>query len=425
MLLTKSDFTFEFLFIKKKLTDACLNLLSITGLVSLFGIFLHTGIVVNTTIIITYLCIYTAVVSITVFKTHVPLFYRKLFILCLFFFLSLYLFYAVGVIGISLLFLIIFTVLGGILFNQRIGLLCLGLASGMLVAFGILAKYKLIAFRDPYSSSSETWLSTTIIYVLLVGILLSVIELLHQHIGKLIKKLDEKHVELAKANHELDTFIYRVSHDLRSPILSSIGLIELTKNTKKEKDRRHYLDLQLTSLKKLDTFILNILEYSRNNNQEVYEEEIETGKFINNLIQAYEIDYPKVNQLQDVYQEIPFCSDPTRLAIILNNLLSNAFRFTATTSETPLVKVVAIVDREYLNIWVSDNGIGILPEYQAKVFDLFFRASDENHGTGVGLYIVRETVRKLNGRINLYSVPRKGTTVKVQIPNLFFAEKGA
>jgi signal transduction histidine kinase len=106
-----------------------------------------------------------------------------------------------------------------------------------------------------------------------------------------------------------------------------------------------------------------------------------------------------------------------RLGIILNNLISNAVKYQNHQEPQPWVKVNAKVTAEQAVILISDNGIGIKPEYMDRMFKLFFRASLQSYGSGLGLYIVKNTVEKLGGTIELASEYGKGSTFTVVIPN--------
>ena len=113
----------------------------------------------------------------------------------------------------------------------------------------------------------------------------------------------------------------------------------------------------------------------------------------------------------------PLITDKNRLNIILNNLISNAITYQDPSKNDPLVNIKVDMSDTETNIIVKDNGIGISKELQEKIFDMFFRGSENSDGSGLGLYIVKESVEKLNGTINVRSVPGKGSEFRVLIPN--------
>lgn len=224
--------------------------------------------------------------------------------------------------------------------------------------------------------------------------------------------------DLVKINKEMDNFVYRVSHDLRAPLTSAIGTLRLTQKTQDPEERQYLLSLQEKSLEKLDKYIRDILDYSRNARMKPQVVELDVKKLIQESFSQLEYMHPPaVQNFIEVEAEVPYYGDETRLLIILNNLISNALRFYNPQCETPFVKVQGKVSPEWLELRIEDNGIGIFKEYQPKVFDMFYRASDQSSGSGLGLYIVKETVTQLKGNITFVSNEREGTVFTVRLPN--------
>jgi signal transduction histidine kinase len=112
----------------------------------------------------------------------------------------------------------------------------------------------------------------------------------------------------------------------------------------------------------------------------------------------------------------PFRSDKARLMIILNNLIANAIRYSM-NSKNACVKISVNTDEEKAMLTIEDNGIGIQKENLSRIFDMFYRASEATPGSGLGLYIVKETLENLNGSIDVESSPGVGTKFTVMIPN--------
>ncbi|MBK7966234.1 MAG: HAMP domain-containing histidine kinase [Bacteroidetes bacterium] len=110
-------------------------------------------------------------------------------------------------------------------------------------------------------------------------------------------------------------------------------------------------------------------------------------------------------------------SDKSRLSIILNNLVSNAIRYQNAQLPNPFVDIKIDTSDTETDIVVRDNGIGMSKDVQPKVFDMFYRVSNVSVGSGLGLYIVKETVEKLHGKIAVDSEPGQGSTFKIRIPN--------
>jgi PAS domain S-box-containing protein len=232
--------------------------------------------------------------------------------------------------------------------------------------------------------------------------------------------LHEKNDELQKINAELDRFVYSASHDLRAPLTSLLGLVNVAMLENNNSKLNGYLELMKGSVNKLDDLISDIIHFSRNARLDVTPEPVH----FNNLAQETfdNLKYlPTAGSIDTKIQIEPytnFYSDPKRLRILFNNLISNAFRYHDLSKETPYIKIQVSFDQYHAVIKVSDNGKGIHPEYLGNIFEMFYRATDDSQGSGLGLYIVKETVEKLQGTIRVESKPREGTTFTLRIPNL-------
>jgi len=118
-----------------------------------------------------------------------------------------------------------------------------------------------------------------------------------------------------------------------------------------------------------------------------------------------------------ISQPFTFNSDLTKVRVVLNNLLSNAVKYRRYEVKKSRIKVEVRVTKKRTNIKISDNGIGIDSEHLPHIFEMFYRATDHVDGSGLGLYIVKETIEKLNGTISVTSRPKFGTTFRIMLPN--------
>ncbi len=233
-------------------------------------------------------------------------------------------------------------------------------------------------------------------------------------------KLIEKNRDLEKLNRELDSFVYRVSHDLRAPLTSILGLINLMKLEKDRDKLQEYITLQEKSITKLDQFIRDIINLSRNSRFGVTVSKIDFGKLVNDIFedQIYAPFAKKVKPILEIEEGLSFYSDKQRLNVILSNLISNSFKYANPYRDDPYVKVKIRTEGGEGIIEVSDNGIGISDLHIPKIFGMFFRATHKLSGTGLGLYIVKETVEKLEGTVSVKSEKQEGSTFTVTIPNM-------
>lgn len=225
--------------------------------------------------------------------------------------------------------------------------------------------------------------------------------------------------ELSKRNTELDNFVYSVSHDLRAPIASVLGLINLAKKDDDSAMKDLYLDMVHKSALQQDNFIKEILDQSRNSRLEVKREEIHFKPLIEETFEQLRFATSTgkaVEKVIQVHQERPFYSDRWRLKVILNNIISNAIRYR--NGKDPIIQVDVDIQEHAVTLAIKDNGKGIEKDHLPNVYKMFYRATDDGAGSGLGLYIVKETIEKLKGKIDIESQIGKGTTVKMEIPEL-------
>ena len=233
------------------------------------------------------------------------------------------------------------------------------------------------------------------------------------------EKIARTNRELSKRNTELDNFVYSVSHDLRAPIASVLGLINLAKKDKDVSMKDMYLDMINKSALQQDDFIKEILDQSRNSRLEVKREEILFEPLIDetfNQLRFATSAGKSVERIVNIEQKQPFFSDRWRLKVILNNIISNAIRYR--NGKDPVIKVDVIIDEHLASVAIQDNGKGIEEEHLPNVYKMFYRATDDGAGSGLGLYIVKEAVDKLNGQIDIKSEIGKGTIVRFAIPEI-------
>jgi signal transduction histidine kinase len=233
--------------------------------------------------------------------------------------------------------------------------------------------------------------------------------------------LRSQNEKLGKINKELDSFVYSISHNLRSPLSSVLGLVNVAKMDGQKSldvvDR--YFELIENSILKLDETLHEILYFSQNARTDVELSEVDLVRLIDEcLVQAKGLKgNDNVAKRVEVKQTIPFYSDRYRLSIILNCIFSNAIHYRDLSKPDQYMEIICKVNPAYVSITVADNGIGIPHEYLTQVFDMFVRATERSEGAGLGLYIVKEMVAKMRGRVELSSTLYEGTSLSLTIPN--------
>jgi len=239
------------------------------------------------------------------------------------------------------------------------------------------------------------------------------------------KALARQNETLIKINQELDSFVYSISHNLRAPLMSVLGLLDLAKNENSSVVIQQYHEMMKSSVCKLDDTLKEILEYSRNARQGLVVNEIDFQKTIHDNFERMQFmpGYERIKKEILIGKENRFFSDHFRLSLILNNLISNAIKYSDPSKEVSFIHISIHLDPEKASLIFEDNGIGIENTYMQKVFNMFFRATSKNEGAGLGLYIVKEAVEKLGGTIQLESQLGKGTVFKIELPNLISHQK--
>jgi signal transduction histidine kinase len=234
------------------------------------------------------------------------------------------------------------------------------------------------------------------------------------------KKLRRRNRNLSKAIEELDHFVYRASHDMRSPLRSILGLTSIMRLENNVANFPELIDKLEKSTKKLDVYVLEVLDMSRNAKTQVEAKEIDLKSFIWDIFGK--LEYMVGNQGIDfdfTCQGERFYSDPGRLQIVLSNLVGNSIKYSKPDKAIvcSLKMRVTVGDDSALFV-LEDNGVGISKEHLPHVFDMFYRANEQSDGSGLGLYIVKEVVEKLNGTIGVESEKGEWTRVSLTIPNL-------
>lgn len=241
-----------------------------------------------------------------------------------------------------------------------------------------------------------------------------------KHTEKLAREINEKNLSLEKTNEELDRFVYSTSHDLRAPLASILGLINLTEleDVPISPDIAKYLQMMKERVNSLDSFIQDIIDYSRNSRMELELSRVNFTKLIDDIMlhNRYLENAQKVELIKNITFTKHLRLDRNRIARVLNNLVSNAIKYNDLSKDNPAVEINARFDNDTLIITVADTGNGIRDEIKDKVFNMFYRGTDKSDGSGLGLYIAREMVQKMNGILEFTSQAGQGTSFTVTIP---------
>lgn len=239
---------------------------------------------------------------------------------------------------------------------------------------------------------------------------------------RFFQDLEEANKKLESTNEELENFAYRSSHDLKAPLASISSLCHLAKIHIEEgeyDELTEILDHIESSSQRLSILVKDILDLSQANYQNNMKEEI---LFTNIMLGvkknlSYYLENNPVKIIEENQFKEVFVSEPARVQQIIENLVSNAIKYSDQSKDGPYVKIHISKVKSILILKVSDNGIGIDEKQISKIFQMFYRAhKDVENSSGLGLYIVKRHVEKLDGTIKCDSKIGEGTSFTVELP---------
>ena len=226
--------------------------------------------------------------------------------------------------------------------------------------------------------------------------------------------------DLKEAVNELETFIYKSSHDLRSPIASILGLINVANNEPKDFETTQYYFTKIKQqANQLDFILRKLVETTR----------IKQGDKIIHLINFHELieetlksihlmkGFNEIEIIKTFYSVQKFYSDKSLLIFLFQNLIDNAIKYKKEGVKDSFLKITITDENAGVKITFADNGIGIDDNLQKDIYNMFFRGTNAAGGSGLGLYTVKHCIKKLNGHISQESKEKIGTTFTVYLPN--------
>lgn len=232
------------------------------------------------------------------------------------------------------------------------------------------------------------------------------------------KTVRERTAELEKTVKELDHFVYVASHDLGAPLKSILGLVNITKLEHGETDLHQKLDMIESSIIKLENVIFSLKQFSRNTYKEIATSEINLADFIREIIDSMRFvnNFERITFNVDIPGDLVIHTDGARLKSIFTNLVDNAIKYHDYDKPNPFIAIQATKKWKACFVKISDNGLGIDSRLIDNIFNMFYRANTKSEGSGLGLYLVKESLTKLNGAIKVKSKLSRGTTFIIKLP---------
>lgn len=230
----------------------------------------------------------------------------------------------------------------------------------------------------------------------------------------MVRRRKEQNRALSHANKELDRIAHTLSHDLKAPINSLLGLLNLAKKENDPESLKTYFEIMQRTLDKQERFIKEMIAISKENRKTVKKEIVELDYLIEQVINmhkhmpaASDIKFKRHIGVHRIF------ADLHRLEIILNNLVSNAIKYHDQKKNEKIIEINTYSEKDKIRIDVTDNGIGIENNDKSKIFEMYYMSSNREKGSGLGLFLVKEALEKLEGEILVKSVKGEGSTFSV------------
>ncbi len=240
------------------------------------------------------------------------------------------------------------------------------------------------------------------------------------YVLKDISNLKKTEKLLKLRNEELNTFVYKASHDLKSPLASTGGLLNLaTLAADNPIEIRYYLGLMNKSIKRMDYILNELLEFTKISQGTINHTDIEFNNLVDDIIlsMSHIDDFELIEFDIEVNQYTKFVNDESIMRSILLNLIQNSVKYKRQDLDKPKVKITITIDEDEAVLIVEDNGQGMSEEVVANIFKMFYRGNEFSDGTGLGLYIVKTGVEKIHGEIEVDSTLDVGSVFTIRLPN--------
>jgi len=243
---------------------------------------------------------------------------------------------------------------------------------------------------------------------------------LEKTVDERTQTLQETIDHLNKIVFELDRFVYSASHDLSAPLKSILGLVQIINFEKDQTKVTEYVSLIKDTVLKLEAVIKSMVDYARNSHVQVKTEKFNLRELVDEVYTelAYLPEAIKLTFDNLIPEELQVQSDRTRVKVIFNNLITNGIKYADKNKTVGFIKIESHRKGSNTFVKVSDNGIGVRAEYLDKIFNMYFRATEISKGSGLGLFIVKETINKIGGKVSVESTIGLGSTFEITIPEM-------
>jgi signal transduction histidine kinase len=240
---------------------------------------------------------------------------------------------------------------------------------------------------------------------------------LEEHARGLEASVAERTVKLQETITELETFSYSISHDLRAPLRAMQTFASILASDCGEQigaEGREYIRRIVAASERMDRLIQDVLVYSRISRNEIPLERVELGAFLTGILESY----PQFSSANADFEVVPplaaVAANSAALTQCVSNLLGNAIKFVR-PGVKPVIKIWTETHAARVRLFVRDNGLGIDPAVQEKIFGIFYQVDARRGGTGIGLSVVRKAAERMGGTVGVESSPGGGSTFWIEL----------
>lgn len=251
-----------------------------------------------------------------------------------------------------------------------------------------------------------------------IGVLAKSFNKMTAQLNETYRKLDNVNQSLNESNQELNTIIYKASHDLRAPLTSNMGLVNLSMMETKDKNVLEYLKLIKKSNNRLDKILKDLFQLTRIRNTNQDPERIDFNKLIEEIVEElkYIEGFENTKLILQVDDITDFSCDMLIIRSVFQNIIENAVKYRDLSKAYNSICIKVLEKCDCIEVVVEDNGTGIVQNEVEKIFNMFHRSQERIRGTGLGLYIVKTSLEKIGGKISVKTKIRKGSIFTVNLP---------
>lgn len=234
------------------------------------------------------------------------------------------------------------------------------------------------------------------------------------------QKVEERTRELKERNNQLDIFVYKASHDIKGPLKSMIGLTNLALTDVEDPVAKEYFEYMRATSARLDYMVSELLRMGKVKDLEVNYSDVTIHKVIAEIISSLKHlpGFERITVGLNISQEFIIKTDETLLYSVFQNIIENAIKYMDYEKTSPFLTIRLEENSAtgMVHVYFEDNGLGIPEDRMERIFEMFYKVNDSSSGTGLGLYLTKLTVERLNGKLDLRSEEGKGTTFIITLP---------